>query len=290
MAKLLRNNQLEEQLIEIEVGSDAEKAESVIESFFELDLDEPSSSFEEFYRNFKNHAGQQKQKIRVKEARRILAREEANKLLDFDQVVEQALTQAEENAIVFIDEIDKLIGPKVDVGRDVSGEGVQRDLLPIVEGTTVMTRYGPVKTEHMLFITAGTFSQSKPSNLIPELQGRFPLGVELDSLSQQDLERILVEPHNALTKQHQALLTTEGVTLVFAEDGIQEIARLAALMNECMENIGARRLYTIMEKVLEELSFTASERKGEKVIVDADYVLQQAGSLIKDENLSRYIM
>jgi ATP-dependent HslUV protease ATP-binding subunit HslU len=192
--------------------------------------------------------------------------------------------------VVFIDEIDKLCGPRVDIGRDVSGEGVQRDLLPLLEGTTVMTRYGSMKTEHILFIAAGTFSQNKPSELIPELQGRLPLRVELNPLSQQDLERILVEPRNSLTKQYQALLATEGIALSFTEDGIGEIARLAVLMNERVENIGARRLFTIMERLLEDLSFTASERKGEQVIVDANYVWQQVGSLIKDENLSRYIL
>jgi ATP-dependent HslUV protease ATP-binding subunit HslU len=216
--------------------------------------------------------------------------DEASKLLDFEQVIECAINGAEEEAVVFIDEIDKLCGPKVDIGRDISGEGVQRDLLPLLEGTTVMARYGPIKTEHILFIAAGTFSQNKPSDLIPELQGRFPLRVEFDTLTQQDLERILVEPHNSLTKQYQALLATEGVDLQFTEDGIREMARFALLMNERVEHIGARRLFTIMEKLLEDVSFTASERRGEKVVVDANYVGRQVGGLIKDDNLSRYIL
>ncbi len=287
VAELLRNKQLEEQFIEIEVGTDTEGAD-LAESPSEMDLEEIGGPFDEFYRLFDHR--QQKKKVRVKEARRILTKEEANKLLDFDLVVQQATHQAEENAVVFIDEIDKLVGPKVDIGRDVSGEGVQRDLLPIVEGTKVMTKYGLVSTEHVLFIAAGTFSQNKPSDLIPELQGRFPLRVELGPLSHRDLERILMEPRNALTKQYQALLATEGVELVFTQDGITEIARLAELMNERMENIGARRLQTIMEKVLEELSFTAPERKGARVVVDAEYVSREAGGLIKDENLSRYIL
>jgi ATP-dependent HslUV protease ATP-binding subunit HslU len=178
----------------------------------------------------------------------------------------------------------------MDMGRDVSGEGVQRDMLPLLEGTTVMTRYGPLNTEHILFIAAGTFSQNKPSDLIPELQGRFPLRVELSPLTQHDFERILTEPRNSLINQYTALLATEGVSLKFTEEGIQEIARLAVLMNERMENIGARRLFTIIEKLVEDLSFTASERKGERVVIDADYVSQQVGSLVKDENLSRYIL
>jgi len=288
VTRLLLSHQLEEQLIEIEVAGDVE-GKSLINSRLDMDL-EDDSLFNELHRGFRNHAGERKRKVRVKEARRILTMEEANKLLDFDQVLEQAINRAEESAVVFIDEIDKLCGPRVDIGRDVSGEGVQRDLLPLLEGTTVMTRYGSMKTEHILFIAAGTFSQNKPSELIPELQGRLPLRVELNPLSQQDLERILVEPGNSLTKQYQALLATEGIALSFTEDGIGEIARLAVLMNERVENIGARRLFTIMERLLEDLSFTASERKGEQVIVDANYVWQQVGSLIKDENLSRYIL
>jgi ATP-dependent HslUV protease ATP-binding subunit HslU len=256
----------------------------------DMELDGDGLWFDDSSRGFRGRGGQRKKKVRVKEARRILVREEANKLLDFDQVVDRAVSDTEENGLVFIDEIDKLCGPKMDMGRDVSGEGVQRDLLPLLEGTTVMTRYGPLNTEHILFIAAGTFSQNKPSDLIPELQGRFPLRVELSPLTQEDFERILTEPRNSLTNQYIALLATEGVSLKFTEDGVQEIARLAVLMNERMENIGARRLFTIIEKLVEDLSFTASERKGERVVIDADYVSQQVGSLVKDENLSRYIL
>lgn len=289
LTKLLLSQQLEEQFVEIEVDDDVEGKVSLIAPRLEVDL-EDEKYFDESHCSVSSHVVQRKRKVRVKEARRILTREEANKLLDFDQVADQAIKRAEENGVVFIDEIDKLCGPKVDIGRDVSGEGVQRDLLPLLEGTMVITRYGVMKTEHMLFIAAGTFSQNKPSELIPELQGRFPLRVELSSLSQNDMKRILLEPRNSLTRQYQALLNTEGVTLSFTEDGVDEIARLAALMNERSENIGARRLYTIMEKLLEDLSFTASERKGEQVVVDAKYVWQQVGGLIKDENLSRYIL
>ncbi len=289
LTKLLLSHQLEEQFVEIEVDDDVEGKVSLIAPRLEVDL-EGEKYFDESHCSVSSHVVQRKRKVRVKEARRILTREEANKLLDFDQVADQAIKRAEENGVVFIDEIDKLCGPKVDIGRDVSGEGVQRDLLPLLEGTMVMTRYGVMKTEHMLFIAAGTFSQNKPSELIPELQGRFPLRVELRSLSQDDMKRILLEPRNSLTRQYQALLDTEGVALSFTEDGVDEISRLAALMNERSENIGARRLYTIMEKLLEDLSFTASERKGEQVVVDAKYVWQQVGGLIKDENLSRYIL
>jgi len=289
LTKLLLSHQLEEQFIEIEVDDDVEGKVSLIAPRLEVDL-EGEKYFDESHCSVSSHVVQRKRKVRVKEARRILTREEANKLLDFDQVADQSIKRAEENGVVFIDEIDKLCGPKVDIGRDVSGEGVQRDLLPLLEGTMVMTRYGVMKTEHMLFIAAGTFSQNKPSELIPELQGRFPLRVELRSLSQDDMKRILLEPRNSLTRQYQALLDTEGVALSFTEDGVDEISRLAALMNERSENIGARRLYTIMEKLLEDLSFTASERKGEQVVVDAKYVWQQVGGLIKDENLSRYIL
>ena len=288
LTKLLASHKLEDQFVEIEVG-DSELTVSLFDPRLDTDL-EDDNLFNEMYKNVRSQNGQRKRKVRVKEARRILIREEANKLLDFDQVVEQAVNKVEEDGLVFIDEIDKICGPKMDMGRDVSGEGVQRDLLPLLEGTTVMTRYGPVKTDHILFVAAGTFSQNKPSELIPELQGRFPLRVELSPLSQHDLEMILVEPRNSLTKQYEALLATEGLTLTFTEDGIREIARLAVLMNERTENIGARRLFTIIERLVEDLSFTASERKGEQVTIDASYVLQQVGSLIRDENLSRYIL
>ena len=288
LTKLLASHKLEDQFVEIEVG-DSELTVSLFDPRLDTDL-EDDNLFNEMYRNARSQNGQRKRKVRVKEARRILTREEANKLLDFDQVVEQAVNKVEEDGLVFIDEIDKICGPKMDMGRDVSGEGVQRDLLPLLEGTTVMTRYGPVKTDHILFVAAGTFSQNKPSELIPELQGRFPLRVELSPLSQHDLEMILVEPRNSLTKQYEALLATEGLTLTFTEDGIREIARLAVLMNERTESIGARRLFTIIERLVEDLSFTASERRGEQVTIDASYVLQQVGSLIRDENLSRYIL
>jgi ATP-dependent HslUV protease ATP-binding subunit HslU len=288
LSKLLANNKLDDQVIEIEI-SDLEAGLSLYESRLDMDLGD-DGLFGDYYRNSKPHNGQKKRKVRVKEAKRILTREEANKLVDFDRVIEEAISRTQEDGMVFIDEIDKLCGPKVDIGRDVSGEGVQRDLLPLLEGSNVMTRFGQVKTEHILFIAAGTFSQNKPSDLLPEIQGRFPLRVELQPLSVQDLERILIEPKNSLIKQYEALLATEGVSLKFTEDGIRELARLAELMNERTENIGARRLFTIIERLVEDLSFTASDRRGEEVTVDSGYVLQQVGDVVKDENLSRYIL
>lgn len=294
VANLVKAKQLEDQLVEIEVGMDPEEAGS---PDFRLPPDDTIDSVEEMSDNygiFTTHRGYPKErrwrKVAVKDARRILTREEANRLVDFDDVVDRTVEQVEENGVAFIDELDKLAGPRVEVGRDVSGEGVQRDLLPIVEGTTVMTRFGPVKTEHILFVAAGTFYQSKPSDLIPELQGRFPLRVELSPLSREDLKKILVEPRNALTKQYQALMKTEEIELVFADDAIDEVARLAALMNERVENIGARRLYTIMEKALEELSFSAPEMAGQTIVVDKAYIDQRVGGLVADEDLSRYIL
>jgi len=282
VARLLHSKQLEEQIVEIETGGDSENPA-------ELALRAPEDSWE--WENLKEYEGQRRwRRVPVREARRILAKEEANKLIDFDRVVDEALSRAQEDGVIFIDELDKLCGPKVEVGRDVSGEGVQRDLLPIVEGTTVMTRFGPVKTDYILFIAAGAFYDSKPSDLIPELQGRLPLRVELKALSPQDLERILDQPENSLTKQYKALLATEGVELVFAPDGIADMAFWACRMNEKMENIGARRLYTVMEQVLEDLSFTATERRGEKVVVDQSYVREHLGDILRDEDLSRYIL
>ncbi len=284
VGELFRNHQLDDELVEIELKPGAED----IAHHFHSESPEDWGYFMDPLKE--EDAPRKWRKVSVKEAQRLLTREEASKLMDFDQVVDDAIRQVEENGVVFLDEMDKLGGPKVEMGRDISGEGVQRDLLPIVEGTVVMTRYGQVKTDHILFVAAGSFYHSKPSDLIPELQGRFPLRVELISLTQQDLERILIEPQNALTKQYQALLDTEGVKLTFTPEGIKEIAYLANVMNERVENIGARRLYTITEKVLEEVSFSASERKGEEVVVDAAYVRQHIGELVKDEDLSRYIL
>jgi ATP-dependent HslUV protease ATP-binding subunit HslU len=229
--------------------------------------------------------------MRVGEARELLLQEEAEKLVDQQNVAREAIDRVEQSGIVFLDEIDKIAGRQTAAsGPDVSREGVQRDLLPIVEGTTVNTKYGMVRTDHILFIAAGAFHVSKPSDLIPELQGRFPIRVELESLTEEDFERILREPKNALTTQYIALLATEGVTLVFGDDAVHEIARYAAVVNDKTENIGARRLHTILERLLDELSFDASEMGGQSVAIDAAYVQRVLEGVVKDEDLSRYVL
>ena len=232
-----------------------------------------------------------RKKMRVGDARELLIAEEAEKLVDQQNVAREAIERVEQSGIVFLDEIDKIAGRQQAVtGPDVSREGVQRDLLPIVEGTTVNTKYGLVKTDHILFIAAGAFHVSKPSDLIPELQGRFPIRVELESLTENDFVRILREPRNALTAQYVALLSTEGVNLAFTDDAVAAIARFAALVNEKTENIGARRLHTILERLLDELSFEASEMNGVTLSIDAAYVGRVLADIVKDEDLSRYIL
>jgi ATP-dependent HslUV protease ATP-binding subunit HslU len=231
-----------------------------------------------------------KRKMRVGEAIDYLIQEEEQKLIDMEQVTRQALERVERNGIIFLDEIDKIAGREGGHGPDVSREGVQRDILPIVEGTTVNTRHGFVRTDHILFVAAGAFHVSKPSDLIPELQGRFPIRVELKSLTEEDFIRILREPKNALIKQYTALLDTEGIKLTFTEDAVQEIARFATRVNESAENIGARRLHTIMEKILEEISFQGPDLKRKNVRIDAEYVQQQLTDIVKDQDLSRYIL
>jgi ATP-dependent HslUV protease ATP-binding subunit HslU len=231
-----------------------------------------------------------KRKMRVTEALDYLVQEEEQKLVDMDQVTRVAIERLEHSGIIFLDEVDKIAGREGGHGPDVSREGVQRDILPIVEGTTVNTRYGFVRTDHILFIAAGAFHVSKPSDLIPELQGRFPIRVELKSLTEGDFVRILKEPKNALIKQYQALLDTEGIKLTFTEDAIQEIAAFATRVNENAENIGARRLHTILEKLLEEVSFEGPDLKKKAVKVDAVYVRKQLAEIVKDQDLSRYIL
>jgi len=231
-----------------------------------------------------------KRKMKVNEAFEYLIQEEEQRLIDMDQVTRMAIDRVENSGIVFLDEIDKIAGREGGHGPDVSREGVQRDILPIVEGTTVNTRYGMVRTDHILFIAAGAFHVSKPSDLIPELQGRFPIRVELQSLTMEDFVRILTEPKSSLVKQYTALLDTEGVKLEFTPEALDEIAHFAFRVNESTENIGARRLHTIMERVLDELSFDAPEKKGEQVTVDADYVRKMLTDIVKDQDLSRYIL
>jgi ATP-dependent HslUV protease ATP-binding subunit HslU len=229
-------------------------------------------------------------KMRVNEALDYLVQEEEQKLIDMDQVTRIALERVESSGIIFLDEIDKIAGRETGHGPDVSREGVQRDILPIVEGTTVNTRHGFVRTDHILFVAAGAFHVSKPSDMIPELQGRFPIRVELKSLSIEDFVRILKEPKNALTKQYEALLETEGIKLVLTDDSLEEMAKFAAQVNQSSENIGARRLHTIMEKVLEEISFAGPDLKKKTVKVDAAYVRKQLADIVKDQDLSRYIL
>ncbi|MFZ3340059.1 MAG: ATP-dependent protease ATPase subunit HslU [Terriglobales bacterium] len=231
-----------------------------------------------------------KRKMKVNEAFEYLIQEEEQRLIDMEQVTRTAIDRVENSGIIFLDEIDKIAGRESGHGPDVSREGVQRDILPIVEGTTVNTRYGMVRTDHILFVAAGAFHVSKPSDLIPELQGRFPIRVELQSLTMEDFIRILTEPKSSLTKQYTALLETEGVKLEFTKDSLEEIARFAFRVNEGTENIGARRLHTIMERVLDEISFDAPEKKGQQFNIDAAYVQKMLSEIVKDQDLSRYIL
>ena len=231
-----------------------------------------------------------RRKAKVPEALQLLLQEEAQKLIDMDSVIKEAIQRVEQAGIIFLDELDKIAGRERSAGPDVSREGVQRDLLPIVEGSTVNTKYGMVKTDHILFIAAGAFHVTKPSDLIPELQGRLPIRVEMQSLKEEDFVRILTEPKNALIKQYIALLDTEGVKLQFTEDAVQTIAKFATSVNEQTENIGARRLHTILEKVLDELSFEAPDLKKKTVKVDSAYVNKQLADIVKNQDLSRYIL
>ncbi len=231
-----------------------------------------------------------KKKMTIKESHEILINEESDKLIEQDKIIKSAKNSTENNGIIFLDEIDKISARTDRVGGDVSREGVQRDLLPLIEGTTVSTKYGPIKTDHILFIASGAFQLAKPSDLLPELQGRLPIRVELDALTSEDFKRILKEPDNSLIKQYKALLKTESVNLEFTEDGIDTIANLATEVNSTVENIGARRLHTIIEKVLDEISFTATDRAGEKITINSNYVKKHLGELVKDTDLSKFIL
>ena len=235
-------------------------------------------------------AKSKRKKMSVKESYEILMNEESDKLIEQDKIIKSAKNTTENNGIVFLDEIDKISARTDRVGGDVSREGVQRDLLPLIEGTTVSTKYGPVKTDHILFIASGAFQLAKPSDLLPELQGRLPIRVELDPLTSSDFKRILEEPDNSLIKQYKALLKTENVDLEFTEDGINTIANIATEVNSSVENIGARRLHTIIERVLDEISFTATDKSGEKIVVDSDYINKNLGELTKDTDLSKFIL
>ena len=231
-----------------------------------------------------------KRKMSVSQSHEVLMDEEADKLLDDEAVTRKAMGAVEENGIVFLDEIDKVCARSDARGADVSREGVQRDLLPLIEGTTVSTKYGPIKTDHILFIASGAFHVAKPSDLLPELQGRLPIRVELRALTEDDFVRILTETDNALTLQYRALMDTEGVVVTFSDDGISAIAKIAAEVNQSVENIGARRLYTVMERIFEELSFVAPDKSGQSVIVNKQYVEDNLGDLTRDTDLSRYVL
>src|SRR6202043_3886476 len=282
----LREGKLDQRMVEVEVRERSMPAFEIVTNQGVEDMDINVKDM------LSGMFGQQKKKrkMTVSEAFDYLIQEEENRLIDMDQVTRMAVDRVEQMGILFIDEIDKIAGRESGHGPDVSREGVQRDILPIVEGTTVNTRYGMVRTDHILFIAAGAFHTAKPSDLIPELQGRFPIRVELSSLNEADFVRILTEPKNALIKQYVALLDTEGFKLAFTEDAIAAIAGFAAKVNEHTENIGARRLHTILEKVLEEISFEAPEMKKKSVKIDAAYVQKQLAEIVKDQDLSRYIL
>jgi len=279
--------QLETELVEIEVE---DGLHSMVEIFSGSGTEEMGINLQDMFGSFLPKK-KKKRKVTVNEARKFFIQEEAQKLIDLDEVVRDAITKAEQSGIIFIDEIDKIAGKgSYGSGPDVSREGVQRDILPIIEGSTIMTKHGAIKTDHILFIGAGAFHVSKPSDLIPELQGRFPIRVELESLSEEDFKQILTKPQNALIKQYAALLETEEVKIIFTEDAIEEIAKIACHVNEETENIGARRLHTILEKLLEDLSFTAPELAGQEITINKEYVNSKLKDISENEDLSRYIL
>jgi ATP-dependent HslUV protease ATP-binding subunit HslU len=282
----LREGAMDDRLVEVEVAS---RGLPMVEVLGGQGMEEVQEGLKEMLGNLLPQRTRRR-KVKVSEARRLLTQEEADKLVDKEEVTGEAIRRVENSGIVFLDEIDKIAGRERAHGPDVSREGVQRDLLPIVEGSSVSSKYGLVRTDHILFIAAGAFHVSKPSDLIPELQGRFPLRVELKSLSREDFVRILTEPENALTKQYTALLATEGVELRFTAEALEEIAAIATAVNQATENIGARRLYTIMERLLDDVSFEAPHMTGVRVEVTAEMVRQRLGGVVKDQDLTRYIL
>lgn len=284
--KDLRAGKLEENYIEIEVD---DNVSPMVEIFSGYGVEEMGINFQDVLGNIMPKR-KKKRRVTISQARKILLQEEAQKLIDMDEVTNEAIERAEQSGIIFLDEIDKITGQGSAAGPDVSREGVQRDILPVVEGSTVMTKYGPVKTDYILFIAAGAFHIAKPSDLIPELQGRFPIRVELDSLTKEDFKQILVKPENALIKQYAALLSTEGIKLSFSEGAIDEIAELAYRLNSQMENIGARRLQTILEKLLEDISFNAPDIQGKELTIDSSYVRETLKNIAEDIDLSKYIL
>ena len=286
LRQLLRSGKLDERMVELETSS---RNLPVIEVLSATGIEEMEFNIKEMFGNMFPKKTK-KQRMKIPEALEILTQEESQRLIDMDQVTRMAKERVEQSGIIFIDEIDKITGRESYTGPDVSREGVQRDLLPIVEGTTVTTKHGMVKTDHILFIAAGAFHSSKPSDLIPELQGRFPIRVELDSLGKEEFVRILQEPRNALVKQYHALMKTEGLNLIVEPEAVVEIAQIAESVNTRTENIGARRLYTVMEKLLEDISFDASEMKEKQILINREYVTEKLREVLKDEDLSRYIL
>ena len=286
LRRLLKEGRMDTRYVELETTN---RNLPMIEVFSSSGIEEMEFNIKEVFGNIFPGKGKKK-RVKIPEAREIIFQEESQKLIDMDKVIEEAIRITEQNGIIFLDELDKVAGYESTHGPDVSREGVQRDLLPIVEGSTVTTKYGMVKTDHILFIAAGAFNVSKPSDLLPELQGRFPIRVELDSLTREDFIRILKEPKNALITQYKALLATEGIELIFDDSAIEEIALISSKVNERMENIGARRLHTIMEKILEKISFEAPDMGAAEVIIDSKYVTERLDDILEDENLSRYIL
>lgn len=285
LRSLLREGKMDDRFVEVEV----KEGGPIVGVLSAPGMEDIESNIKDMFSNLFPQRTKKKI-IKVPDALELLSKEEAGRLVDMEMVSKTAIERVEQSGIVFLDEIDKIAGREKGSGPDVSREGVQRDLLPIVEGSTVNTKYGMVKTDHILFIAAGAFHVSKPSDLIPELQGRFPIRVELDSLTKEDFIKILTEPRNALIKQYRALLETEEITLDFRDDAIAEIAEIATLVNERTENIGARRLYTIMEKLLEEISFEAPDIKGQTIPITGPFVKGKLSDIIKNEDLSRYIL
>jgi ATP-dependent HslUV protease ATP-binding subunit HslU len=286
LRKLLRQGHLDDREVEIEVSA---TATPMVEVFTPQGMEEMGFNMKELMNQIMPKKTRSR-KVKIPEALELLTQEEAARLVDMESVAHDAIHRAEQSGIVFIDEIDKIAGRESSRGPDVSREGVQRDLLPIVEGSTVNTKYGAVRTDHILFVASGAFHTSKPSDLIPEFQGRFPIRVELGALNRDDFVRILTEPENALTKQYVALMATEGVKLSFTEDAVGALAEIAAQVNSRSENIGARRLHTVLERVLDELSFDAPERNDRTVVIDAAYVHRYLDPIVKDEDLSRFIL
>ncbi|TCS89647.1 ATP-dependent HslUV protease ATP-binding subunit HslU [Keratinibaculum paraultunense] len=282
----LLNGELEDEIIEIDVE---DNYNSTIELFSTFGIEEYNINMEDIFGDFLPKKTKKK-KVTIREARKIISDQEAQKLIDMDEVVSLGIERAQETGIIFIDEIDKIAGKDYGGGPDVSREGVQRDILPIIEGTTVMTKYGPVKTDHILFIAAGAFHVSKVSDLIPEIQGRFPIRVELESLTEENFVEILTKPKNAIIKQYQLLLGTEGIKLEFTDEAIKAIARYAYIANEQSENIGARRLQTVLEKLLEDISFEASDLDDKDIIIDETYVNEKLMAHIQQRDISKYIL